>query len=75
MFFPKNVVFTDSLLPMKGFPQSVSLIFHYRITGDLQFCHVTGKYYSLLYPLVKGIFLSHFASILSGLPTGAYAQS
>ena len=33
MLSPKNVIFTDSLLPMKGFPQRVPLIFHYRITG------------------------------------------
>ena len=30
--------------------------FHYRITGELQSCHVTGRYYSMLYTLVKGIF-------------------
>ena len=42
---------------MKVFSQSVPLIFNYRLTGEFQSCHVTGRYYSMLYNLVKDIFL------------------
>ena len=39
--------------------------FHYRITGELQSCHVTGRYYSMLYTLVKGIFFHRIFNFLT----------
>ena len=60
MFSPNNIIFVDSLLPMKGFSQSIPLIVHYRITEELLSCHVTGRYYSMLYTLVKGLFYRFF---------------